>query len=468
MKPPVTSSKFLSSKPKRFLKNLMTPPVYEDRQMNVLAQTLHYVLLLAVVLAGGYAIVTSRIADEPSGIIISGGMALICAILFGILRNNKIKLVSWSLIVSAYVGIMISLFLNGGIREEAALVLIAILPIAGFLLGEVVIPIGVLTAVLFIFLFFAERLAWIAEEEHLIPVAADELMMALISIFVTTFVLYQITRLMLRKTEEIEAQALFVIEKNAQLEKAQAELIAAKEVAEEANRSRSVLFSRLSHDFRTPLSGILGLASHLMSDGGHLSQEERGEFLKGIHSSGSHLLKLINDLLDISRLEARQMSLSINPVPLHIVLYEVVIMLRVSAEEKGVNLRLEIADDVPEIVCADEQRLQQILINLLGNGIKFTDSGEVSLVVSLDGRETAVSQVRFEIIDTGCGIEADDLERIFDAFVQVGDGAARVEGTGLGLAISRHLIEVMGGTLNVESTLNQGSRFWFTLALPEG
>ncbi|MCA9901284.1 MAG: hypothetical protein KC433_24025, partial [Anaerolineales bacterium] len=126
MKPPVTSSKFLGSKPKSFLKTLLTPPVYEDRQMNVLAQTLHYLLLLAVVLAGGYATVTSTIADEPSGIIISGGMAFICAILFWILRNNKLKLVSWTLIVSAYIGIMVSLFLNGGIRDEAALVLIAV------------------------------------------------------------------------------------------------------------------------------------------------------------------------------------------------------------------------------------------------------------------------------------------------------------------------------------------------------
>lgn len=467
MKPPVTSSKFLGSKPKSFLKTLLTPPVYEDRQMNVLAQTLHYLLLLAVVLAGGYATVTSTIADEPSGIIISGGMAFICAILFWILRNNKLKLVSWTLIVSAYIGIMVSLFLNGGIRDEAALVLIAVLPIAGFLLGEVVIPMGVLTAVLFIFLFIAERVAIIPEEEHFFPVGIDELMMALISIFVTTFVLNQITRLMLRKTEEIEVQARFLSEKNLQLEKSQAELIAAKEVAEEANRSRSMLFSRLSHDFRAPLGGILGLASHLMSDGAQLTQDEREEFLQGIHRSGSHLLKLINDLLDISRLEAQQMSLNLEPTPLRVVLSEIVLLLHVSAEEKGVSLQVHIADDVPEVVCADEQRLQQILINLLGNGIKFTDSGEVLLVVSVVGRETAVPQIRFEIIDTGRGIDADDLDRIFDPFVQVGDVAARVEGTGLGLAISRHLVEVMGGALSVESELNQGSRFWFTLALPE-
>ena len=148
-------------------------------------------------------------------------------------------------------------------------------------------------------------------------------------------------------------------------------------------------------------------------------------------------------------------------------------MLRHTAESKGLALLLQIDENIPETVYADEQRLQQIFINLVGNGIKFTDSGQVSLIVTAVSQEsggegvdeTAVSTIQFEVIDTGRGIAPQELEKIFDPFVQGVQDHLDMPGTGLGLAICRQLVEVMGGKLQVESALGQGSRFWFTLKL---
>ena len=455
-----------SSRLKSLFRVLVTPPSFTDSQKNLLAQTLHYLLILAAFLGSSYGILTSFIADEPSGAILSISMAIISILLFWLLHRKRIRLVSGVLVVSAYIAIMATLFMNGGIRDEAGLVLIALLSIAGFLLGmEIVIPLGAVTAVLLIILFFAERLNFIPEEEHFIPVAADELVVALIAVFVTTFILYQITRQRTRITKEIEAQANFLSEKNHQLQETQQKLIAAKEQAEEANRSRSIFFSRMSHDLRMPLSGILGLTTHLLQDEARLKPEERQEFLQGIYRSGTHLLNLINDLLDISRLEAQQLQLHINPIPLYAVLSETAMMLRVTAEDKGIKLRLQMDDNLPEIIHMDEQRLQQVLINLLGNGVKFTASGEVALTVTAVSDPMAVPAICFEVSDTGFGIAPHDLEKIFDPFVQVADERLQASGTGLGLAISRQLVEAMGSTLQVESHLGKGSRFWFELPI---
>ena len=467
MKVPASASTVPSSRLNAFVKVLVTPPSFVDPQKNILSQTLHYLLILCIFIAGSYAILTSFIADEPSGIILSGGMVVIATFLFWMLHQKRIRLVSTTLVVSAYLAIVTTLVMNGGIRDEAGLVLIALLSIAGFVMGmQAVIPLSVLTAVLLIVLFFAERLQLIPEEEHFYPVGADELAMTLIAVFVTSIILYQITRQIIKNTNEIEAQAQFLRQKNHQLKKTQSELIAAKELAEEANRSRSAFFSRMSHDLRTPLSGILGLATHLIQDGSRLSPEDQTELLQGIHRSGGHLLNLINDLLDISRLEAQQLKLHISPSPLLVVLSEVMLLLRITAEDKGIALRLQAADDLPEIVHIDEQRIQQVLINLLGNGIKFTASGEVTLIVTAVPRATAVPAICFEVVDTGCGIPSHDLEHIFDPFVQVADRHLQASGTGLGLAISRQLVETMGSELHVESNPT-GSRFWFTLDLPE-
>jgi signal transduction histidine kinase len=466
MKPFASTNGEVQSRVKAILKVLSTPPTFTDLQRNTLSQTLHYLLILAVIFAGGYGVLTSFIATEPSGTILSVSMMLIAMFLFWQLQKKRIKLVSTVLVISAHIAILTTLFINGGIRDEAALVLIALLSIAGFLLGmHVVVPLGVITAVLLIIVFFAERLELIPETEHLAPVAADELVLALIAVFVTTIILYQITRLMIRNTAQIEAQSTFLSERNKELKETQTALIVAKEEAEEANRSRTVFFSRMSHDLRAPLSGIVGMATHLLNDGPQLSLDERQEFLQGIQRSGTHLLALINDLLDISRLEAHQLQLHLNPTALYVSLSEVIMMLRLSAEEKGIDLRLQVDENIPSFVMADEQRLHQILINLVGNSIKFTRCGEVALLVTAVAENIATATIRFEVMDTGRGIASENLRKIFDPFIQVEIEKSQVPGTGLGLAICRQLVQVMGGTIQVESVVGQGSRFWFTLQL---
>ena len=465
MKLPTPPTEENHSSLNRVAKTLLTPPAFSDPQQHVLAQTLHYLLIVAVVLAGAYAVLTWFIATEPSGTIISGSMMVISLFLFWQLHKKRIRMVSYVLVVSAYVAIMLTLFMNGGVRDEAGLVLIALLSIAGFLLGmEVVLPLGIITAVLLIIHFIAERLALIPEVEHLMPVAVDELVLALIAVFVTTIILYQIARLMNKSTEQIKAQAQFLREKNEQLEATQKALIFAKEEAEEANQSRSVFFSRMSPDLRTPVSNMLGMVTHLMQD--TLQPAEQQEFFKAIHHSGSHLLNLINDLLDISRLEAQQLQLHPGPTVLYATLSEIVSMLRVSASDKSIDLRLELDNRVPEIVQVDEQRLEQVLINLIGNGIKFTDRGEVVLRVTAVSQETAVATIRFEVTDTGRGIAPEELNRIFEPFVQAATPSGQTSGSGLGLAICRQLVEAMGGALQVKSSPGVGSRFWFVLKLP--
>ncbi len=447
---------------------LITPPPFSDPLDNVLSQTLHFILILAVIFSGGYSFFTGFVTANPSGSIVSGCMTVISLVLFWQLRKKKLQLVSHVLVYSAYIALMLTLFMNGGIRDEAGLVLIALVSIAGFVLGmQVLRPMGIATAVLLIIIFIAERLELIPEKEHLMPVAADELILALIAVSVTTVILYQITKVMNRSTDQIKAQAQFLWEKNVQLEETQKALILAKEEAEEANRSRSVFFSRMSHDLRTPLSNILGMATHLMNDKSQPQPEEQREFLQGIHHSGVHLLNLINNLLDISRLEAHELHLHPSPTSLFVTLSEIILMLRISAQEKGIDLRLEIDQAVPETVRVDEQRLQQILINLVGNAVKFTDKGEVALIATAVSTETAVAAIRFEVVDTGCGIASHELDKIFDPFVQVATVSSSPSGTGLGLAICRQLVEAMGGILQVESCLGKGSRFWFTLHLPQ-
>ncbi|CAN7534013.1 ATP-binding protein [Pseudoduganella sp. LjRoot289] len=245
-------------------------------------------------------------------------------------------------------------------------------------------------------------------------------------------------------------------------ERKQAE--AAREAAlQEAQRLaslRSEFLAQMSHELRTPLNGILGYAQLLRRDPG-LSERQRAG-VAVIHDSGDHLLTLINDLLDSAKIEANKLEAQLGAVPLRLCLQTLADMLRVRAEQKGLAFDCDIGADVPALVLTDEQRLRQALLNLLANAVKFTDRGGVSLrVQALDG-----GRLRFEVADTGVGIEAGQLERIFLPFEQAGETRRRHGGTGLGLAISRQFVRLLGGEIAVESQPGQGCRFWFELTLP--
>jgi PAS domain S-box-containing protein len=232
----------------------------------------------------------------------------------------------------------------------------------------------------------------------------------------------------------------------------------AKESAEAATKAKSEFLANMSHELRTPLNGVLGYAQLLQRDAG-LSPNQR-EALEAIKKGGSHLLDLINDVLDLSKIEAGRVDIEAVATNLSQLAIDLKYLVADAAHRKGLPLTIAIAPDLPRAVVLDGRHLRQVLLNLLGNAIKFTDRGEVRLAIA----RSAEGQLVFEVSDTGVGIEPGELTAIFDAFTQTRTGAA-AGGTGLGLTISQHLVATMGGELKVESVRGRGSRFFFALPL---
>jgi predicted ATPase/signal transduction histidine kinase/CheY-like chemotaxis protein/tRNA A-37 threonylcarbamoyl transferase component Bud32 len=255
-----------------------------------------------------------------------------------------------------------------------------------------------------------------------------------------------------------------VAERTRELQQEIVERQRAEEAAKVASKAKSEFLSNMSHELRTPLNGILGYAQILKRSKGVSTQQSEG--LSIIQQSGNHLLTLINDILDLSKIEARKMELYPSTFHLLTFLESVAGIIRMRAQEKDITFIYDSKDELPSGVEADEKRLRQVLINLLGNAIKFTDQGSVTLRVSTQPERGKMPVVRFEVRDTGVGMSQEQLGKIFLPFEQVGDTQRRAAGTGLGLAISRQLVEIMGSELQVASELGQGSTFWFEIPLP--
>ena len=239
----------------------------------------------------------------------------------------------------------------------------------------------------------------------------------------------------------------------------EAALLEAKDAAEAANRTKSAFLANMSHEIRTPLNGILGFADVLRAGGA--TAEETGEYLDTIRSSGDHLLGLINDILDLSKVEAGKMEFEPVRCDPHAVIAAVLSSLRVKAVEKGLTLECRWAGAAPETIVTDPGRLRQLLTNLVGNAIKFTESGSVRLMAALeDDPDGAGPRFVVEVHDTGEGVAADKLEAIFEPFAQADASVTRRHGgTGLGLAIGRKVAEGLGGTLSATSRVGWGSVF---------
>ena len=246
------------------------------------------------------------------------------------------------------------------------------------------------------------------------------------------------------------------------LKQAEAELLQAKKEAETANQAKSAFLSNMSHELRTPLNGILGYTQIFKRDTTLTTQQQRG--IDVIHRSGEYLLVMINDILDLSKIEANRMELV--PIEFHLPTFvqSLVHMIRPRVEQKELLFNYQPDPDLPASILADKTRLRQILLNLLSNAIKFTEQGSVTLRVQRNGNKPS-SLIRFEVEDSGVGIPLEQQASIFEPFCQIGDEQVMHQGTGLGLAISQRLVRMMGGDLHVESD-GTGSRFWFEIALP--
>ncbi|WP_237754285.1 ATP-binding protein [Geobacter sp. OR-1] len=324
--------------------------------------------------------------------------------------------------------------------------------------------------------YYAAMKRWTSEEvQFKLPtwlllcglVLGTTLLISLVGSFVLKYQVTARTRELKQINQEmeqrVEERTLTLQETNLKLREALEDLAVARDRAEAADRLKSAFLATMSHELRTPLNSIIGFTGILLQELGGPVNEEQAKQLNMVKNSANHLLSLISDILDISKIEAGQLKVVLEPFNLRDSILKEAQTIRPMAEKKGLGLSVEVADDVG-LIASDERRVEQILLNLLSNAVKFTEQGCISVrCVREDGNYVT------SVTDTGIGIKAEDQEFLFQPFQQIDTGLSRkYEGTGLGLSICKKMAELMGGSIRVESSLGKGSTFTLILPLERG
>jgi signal transduction histidine kinase len=269
---------------------------------------------------------------------------------------------------------------------------------------------------------------------------------------------------MLRATREFREVNLASLRDRQAAEHTRRSLERAVEEARAADAAKSQFLATMSHEIRTPMNGVLG-AMDLLKETALDGRQRR--LVRTAAQSGESLMEILNDVLDHSKIEAGKLVLAPSPTSLHSVAMSAAALFRARAETKGLTLALQIDPEVPDGVVTDGPRLKQVLLNLLSNAVKFTERGGITLRLALQASEPSAARVRIEVQDSGVGIPAGEVDRVFQPFTQFGGTRSRLSGgTGLGLSISQRIIEALGGRIEVTSRVGGGSCFWFTLFLP--
>jgi PAS domain S-box-containing protein len=255
-------------------------------------------------------------------------------------------------------------------------------------------------------------------------------------------------------------------EKNVELESAKSVAEKAKESADLANRAKSAFLANMSHEIRTPMNAILGFSQLMMREAGLTPVQTK--HLQTINRSGEHLLALINDILELSKIEAGRSTLNLAAFDLHRMLHEIEIMFRLRTNEKNLCFLVECVDDLPGCVIGDESKLRQVFVNLVGNAVKFTRKGGLSVRIGVRARSGSTLRLMAEVEDTGVGIADEEISKLFKPFEQTESGKRVQVGTGLGLAISREFVRLMGGDISISSQPGKGSIFRFEINIEEG
>ncbi|BAZ65800.1 MAG: response regulator [Pelatocladus maniniholoensis HA4357-MV3] len=292
---------------------------------------------------------------------------------------------------------------------------------------------------------------------------------AIISIYTAFALVYLIPQaLALPSPAQLEAINRTLSSEIIERKRIEQELRQAEEIAKNSSQAKSEFLANMSHELRTPLNGILGYTQILQRTEPLTEKGSKGVGI--IYQCASHLLTLINDILDLSKIEARKLEL--NPIDFYLPAFidSVIEISRIRAEQKVIGFHIQLDPDLPTGIRADEKRLRQVLINLLGNAIKFTHQGSVTFkveVISQEEEQRTNYKIRFEVKDTGVGINSEQIEKIFLPFEQAGNQKRQTEGTGLGLAISQKIVGLMGSQIQVQSEFGKGSTFWFEVQLTE-